>query len=93
MVQTTLVGRQGPQGNVARPGERAGRVPPAYGPCEPESREGYTPGRGPPYARVVTLTLLLSCVSPCVAASPGRVLAGVRWGFSPCVFRSWLVLW
>ena len=68
-------------------------VPPAYGPCEPESREGYTPGRGPPYARVVTLTLLLSCVSPCVAASPGRVLAGVRWGFSPCVFRSWLVLW
>ena len=44
-------------------------------------------------AWVVTLTLLLSCVSPCVAASPGRVLAGVRGGFSPCVFRSCLVLW
>ena len=43
--------------------------------------------------RVVTLTLLLSCVSPCVAVSPGRVLAGVRWGFSPWVFRSLLVLW
>ena len=68
---------KGHRGTVARPGERAGRVPPAYGPCEPESREGYTPGRGPPYARVVTLTLFLSCVSPCVAASPGRVLAGV----------------
>ena len=89
MVQTTHSGEgKGHRGSECRPGQRAGRVPPAYGPCEPESREGYTPGRGPPYVRVVTLTLLLSCVSPCVAVSPGRVLAGVRWGFSPCVFRS-----
>ena len=26
-------------------------------------------------------------------SGPPDVLAGVRWGFSPCVFRSWLVLW
>ena len=99
MAPTTLVGRVRATGRVCRPGERAGRVPLAYaGRARLRAAAGVYPWAS---ATICAGGMILEasttlcaggdfdfelCVSLRVAASPGRVLAGVYApGLSPCV--------